>query len=218
MTVDPSFYLPDPRAVAANAPYTFFLPSDAEIAAVGKDDLVKLTFDYPHQTEKWSGERMWVIVEESDIVSGSLLGKLDNIPDEPYSSLKLGQLIHFERFHILAIQWAHPEAAPQPSEYPEYWDRCLVDQCVLDGEEPVEFIYREEPDMAQEGDTYPDSGWRVRGRMGEATDEELDARKLQYVALGAVLNRDDSWVNHIHDPIGTALMRDFTTDTFIPNG
>jgi len=47
----------DPRPIAAEAPYTFFLPSPSEIAAVGKRDLVKLLFDYPHQTEKWTAER-----------------------------------------------------------------------------------------------------------------------------------------------------------------
>ncbi len=51
--------------------------------------------------------------------------------------------------------------------------------------------------------------------MGDSTDEDLEARKLEYVAIGAVLNRDDSWVSHIDAPIGTALMRDFETNSYI---
>lgn len=208
----PSFAVVDPRPMAQNAQYTFFLPHKVEIASVGVGDLVKLMFDYPHQTETWDAERMWV--EIKDIDGETLQGSLENIPDEPTSPLKKGDLISFKNSDILAISWTNPASAPQPPECREYWDRCLVDDCVLEGEEPVEFIYREEPDMAQEGDKYPDSGWRVRGRMGDATNEEAEARKLQYVAIGAVLNRDDSWLHLIDSPIGSAFMRDFETGIY----
>ena len=203
----------DPRPIAAEAPYTFFFPSPSEIAAVGKGDLVKLLFDYPHQTEKWAAERMWVIVESCE--GNDLRGVLDNNPDEPTSPLKAGDELAFKRHDILAIEWDNPNAAPSAADYREYWDRCLVDQCVLDGQEPVEYIYREEPDMASNDDKHADSGWRIRGRVSSAIDAEIDERKVAYVALGAVLNRDDSWIGWIDAPIGTALMRDFETNTYV---
>lgn len=211
-TASPSFTVVDPRPIASDARYTFFLPSEIEIAAIVVGDLVKLMFEYPHQTETWAAERMWVEVKSID--NGALIGSLENVPDEPTSPLQKGDLVSFKSSDILAISWANPASAPQPPEYREYWDRCLVDECVLEGEEPVEFIYREEPDMAQEGDKYPDSGWRVRGRMGNATDEEADARKLQYVAIGVVLNRDDSWLHLVDSPIGSAFMRNFETGIY----
>lgn len=207
-----TYTLIDPRPIAANAPYTFFLPSAAEIAAVGEGDLVQLTFEYNHEIEEWPAERMWVTVEE--VEGDTLVGALGNQPFEKTSSLKIGDLIRFHRHNILSIQWDRPDFAPPPSEYREYWERCLVDQCVLDGSEPVEYIYREEPDMQDEGDEHADSGWRIRGRMGDATDEQLEARTAQYVAVGAVLNRDDSWLSLIDAPIGTRFMRDFAANIY----
>ncbi|GHD03054.1 immunity protein Imm33 domain-containing protein [Novosphingobium pokkalii] len=209
----PNYYLDDPRLRAAAAPYTFFLPSAAEIAAVHPNDLVKLLFEYTHETEEYAGERMWVKVRRAE--GNQLSGMLDNQPYEPTSSLKPGDAISFERHHILAIIWDRPDEAPPSSEYREYWERCLVDDCVLDGSEPIEYLYREEPDMAQEGDKHADSGWRVRGRFNGASDEELAERKASYVALGAVLNRDDSWLAWIDEPAGIRLTRNFETGIYV---
>ncbi|WP_420381976.1 immunity protein Imm33 domain-containing protein [Novosphingobium sp.] len=209
-----SYSLVDPRPIAKEAPYSFFLPNAVEIAAVGKGDLVKLIFEYAHDVEEFGAERMWVRVTSLD--NDALAGTLANEPIEPTTDLKHEDMVLFERHNIISIIWANPETAPPPDNIREYWDRCLVDQCILDGEEPVEFIYREEPDMSQEGDRYPDSGWRIRGRMGDATDEEIEAREPTYIALAKVLNEDDSWLHLIDEPIGTRMMRDFTTDTYNP--
>ncbi len=104
MTSDLSYRLLDPRPVAADAPYTFFLPSASELAAVSEGDLVKLTFEYAHDVEEWAVERMWVAVTQA--VEDSLMGSLDNQPFEPKSTLKIGVMIPFHRYHILSIQWA----------------------------------------------------------------------------------------------------------------
>ncbi len=44
----------------------------------------------------------------------------------------------------------------------------------------------------------------------------MEVRKFSYVALGAVLNRDDSWLAWIDEPVGTTLMRDFDTGRYVP--
>lgn len=203
----------DPRPVAEEAPYTYFLPSSEEIAAVGEGDLVKLVFDYLVEIEEWATERMWVTVTE--VAGNSLAGTLDNEPYEPHSPLKVGGNVTFSRHEIIDVLWKEPGRAPCRPERREYWERCLVDACVLDGEEPVEYLYREEPDMGDDGDTYPDSGWRIRGRQGQTSDAEMEARKAVYVALGAVLNRDDSWLHLIDADVGKSYMRDFEAGEYL---
>lgn len=130
-TASPSFAVVDPRPIASDTRYTFFLPSEIEIAAVVVGGLVKLMFEYPHQKETWAAERMWVEVKRID--DGALLGSLGNVPDEPTSPLQKGDLVSFKSSDILAISWTNPASAPQPPEYREYWERCLLDECVLEG-------------------------------------------------------------------------------------
>lgn len=214
MMTEAGYYIEDPRPIAAEAPYTFFRPSAEEVAAIGPDDLVKLLFQYTHETETWAAERMWVRVQQVD--ADHLSGTLANQPDEPTSPLALDDVIAFKRHHVLAIVWDKPEEAPPQPAYREYWERCLVDDCVLEGQEPVEYLYRDEPDMAQKEDKFPDSGWRIRGRQGNATDADMEERKFSYVALGAVLNRDDSWLPFIDEPVGAAFMRNIETGVYIP--
>jgi len=206
------YWIDDPRPIAARAPYTFFLPSPAELQAIEVGDLVKLLFEYGIEAEKWDAERMWVTV--TSIEGNEAVGRLDNEPDEPRSPVRLGDFIGFDRRHALAVLWAEGKHGPEPPEYREYWDRCMVDDCVIEDGVPVEYIYREQPDLMKPDDRYPDSGWRIRGKQGDASDDDMDARKASYVALGLVLNRDDSWLGVIDAPIGSAFMRNFDSDEY----
>jgi len=198
---------------AVEARYTYFIPHDVETAAIRPADLVKLCFEWDPPTEKYEAERMWVIVRSvgPDVIAGDL----DNHPFEK-GKMEAGERVLFHRDNILSIRWADPEPELDVPEVRQYWERCLVDSCVLDGTAPVEYIYREEPDMAQEGDEEPDSGWRIRGHRAGATDAEMDERSPQYVAIGAVLNRDDSWLHLIDEPIGSRFIRDFETGKYTP--
>jgi len=155
---------------------------------------------------------MWVSVDRID--GPDFEGQLLSEPCERH--IAKGDPVRFGRGDILDFSFSDERLEPTVETHREYWERCLVDECVLYEGVPVEYIYREEPDMDEEGDKYPDSGWRIRGRSGEATDEELEARKPAYVALGAILNRDDSWLRLIDAPVGSAFMRNFETGEYEP--
>jgi hypothetical protein len=206
------FHLRDADEAAAASPYTFFIPSREERVAIAPGDLVKLGFEYEWQTEKYGSERMWVrVIGKTGL---QFTGTLDNEPFE--MGLKQGMLVSFGVEHILSILWSDPAVHPLSQEDTDYGDRCLVDSCVVDAGVPVEYIYREEPDMAEEGDAYPDSGWRIRGQQNDARAGPYEGRKIAYLALGAVLNRDDSFIGLLDQPIGSAFMRNFAVGGYDP--
>ena len=207
------YRIDDPRPAAAEAPYTFYLPSENELLAVGPGDIVKIIFRSVPASDEWDAERMWVIVTAA--YGDNLIGTLDNHPaDMP--QLKPGNVIRFQRRHIIDINWEEDRAtAPPPAPARRwYWDRCFVDDQILDGRLKVEFLYREEPDPPREGDAYPDSGWRFRCDTRDLTDEEYENPGFSYIALGKVLNSDDSWIYLIDEPVGSAFMRDWSTGKF----
>ena len=204
-----SYTLDDPRSIQKSAPYTYFLPSSARLASVEPGDTVQLIFrSHPHGLT-YDAERMWVEITSHN--GNRLDAKLLNNPfDMP--QLKAGRIVTFDRFHMIAIRSERPW--PSEPEQRDYWDRCMVDKCVLDDGVPVYYLYREESDLAQPEDKYPDSGWRIRGDYRDVPDEEFEARKVSYVALGAVLNADDSWLHLIDAPVGSAFMRNFDTGEY----
>lgn len=207
------YAIEDPRPVAAEAPYTFDLPSENELLAVAPGDIVKLMFrSIP--AGRWDVERMWVIVTEGH--GADLTGVLDNHPSD-MPQIKVGDRVTFDREHIIDIRWDEDRDIPPPParNRRDYWDRCFVDNAILGGRRKVEFLYREEPDPPREGDKFPDSGWRIEADPPAPFDESANP-PFSYVALGAVLNRDDGWLHLIDSPIGSAFERDRTTGRFIP--
>ena len=201
------FELRDADDAAAESPYTFFIPNREERVAVDVGDFVKLGFEYLWEIEEYGGERMWVKVTSKRGLRYA--GVLNNDPCE--KGLEIGLELEFGIEHVLDIDWANPENHPPRVPHRTYYERCLVDDCVVEDGVRVEYLYREQPDMGEESDAYPDSGWRIRGEQGEQSDVEFENRSASHLALGVVLNRDDSFLHLLDEPEGAAFMRNFET-------
>ena len=196
----------DPRPVAAAAPYTYFLPSENELLALAPGDLVQVTLRSDPPGSRWDAERLWFTVLTTD--RDQLHAALETAPDD-LPQLRSGQRLTFPRGAVIDIVWRDDRVPRPPSAPPRrgYWARCLVDDCVLNGRSKVHYLYRETPDMAEPDDRYEDSGWRLRGSDPAVADDERRGLAPCYVALGAVLNRDDSWLPLIDAGIGSAFVR-----------
>ncbi|GAA0335868.1 DUF2185 domain-containing protein [Sphingomonas oligophenolica] len=207
------YEIDDPRPIAEGAPYTYFLPGENELLALAPGDLAKIVFRSIPPGRIWQAERMWVAITSVD--RDWLTGTLDNHPSD-MPQLEAGDVVKFRRSDVIDIIWDEARMTPPPpaAQRREYWERCLVDRCVVDDGVKVDYIYREEPDMADPDDSYPDSGWRIRGDDRNATDAELDDRKAEYIALGVVLNRDDGWLHLIDAPVGARFRRNWETGLF----
>ena len=181
--------------------------------AIDVGDSVKVILRSVPASRKYEAERMWLRVTGVDNVR--ILGALDNAPyDIP--QLSLGDEIVVHRHHIIDTLWKDPEkekTLPR-EESKQVWERCLVDREVLQGVARVGYVYREEPDMTLEDDEYPDSGWRIRAEVDQLTQEQYENPKPQYIAIGKVLNKDDSWIHLLASPIGSKYLRNSATGDF----
>ena len=197
-----TYEIEDPRPIAANAPYTYFVPSEHVISEVQPGDLVKAIFRPIPGNREWDAERMWITVLSVD--SEELTGSLDNEPLD-FPQLRHRATVRVPRTHVIDVMWGDGHIGPEQPSYREYWERCLVDACVVDGRSHVDYLYRETPDMGSDGDKYPDSGWRIRGTEGAIAEDERLEKTAEYIALGAVLNRNDSWLSLIDEATGNAF-------------
>lgn len=201
--------LRDPRQDHLESPYTFFMPASEIVEAIEPRDIVKAIFC--DRDGGYDAERMWVLVEE---VSGeNLIGCLDNEPSD-MMNLKCGDRVVVPKTHVIDVDPFESRELPAATKVRQYWNRCLVDDCVLNGRSPVDYLYREEPDMTKDGDKDQDSGWRIRGAEDEIETDKRTDKAIHYVALGAVLNQNDSWLHLIDSPIGMAFQRNDKTGEF----
>lgn len=197
--------LGDPRPIAASAPYTYFMPFPEELAAIGPGDGVKAIFHETAGGREYDGERMWVLVER--VENGFVVGKLDNEPHD-MPSISLGDPVRIPLTHVIDCTYAEGKPAPVVSQRRTYWDRCLVDACVVEGRSHADYLYREARDVTREGDKDPDSGWRIRGTDAAIAEDEGLGKGPLYIALGKVLNADDRWLHLIDRDIGCAFLWD----------
>lgn len=197
--------LEDPRPIAASAPYTYDMPWPEELSALQPGDGAQAIFRETAGGRRYGAERMWVMVER--IENGFIVGRLDNEPSD-MPCIKLGDPVRIPLTHIISCTYVERNQRPKVPERRCYWDRCFVDACVVEGRSHVDYFYREEPDMAQDGDKYPDSGWRIRGTDDAIAEDERLGKEPMYIALGKVLNADDRWLHLIDSPIGSAFRWD----------
>lgn len=151
------------------------------------------------------------------MAEGGVSGTLVNTPyDMPL--IKQGDPVTAPLTHIITVKFSEdlpfPDLTGLPPQH-EYWDRCFVDDCVLQDRSQVDYIYREEPVMTREGDKDPDSGWRLRGTEQAVAEDKAQGNEPHYIALGKVLNIDDSWLHLIDRETGTAFQWDAQAQAFI---
>ncbi|HSX55341.1 MAG TPA: DUF2185 domain-containing protein [Sphingomonas sp.] len=213
ITLPPGVEVRDPRLVAAQHPYTFWLPHPVSLAALEAGDIARFIFFQTDRATQYNGERMWVLVQQID--DGHILGTLDNEPvDMP--RIQRGAEVCVPISHAIDFEFAPGKQGPVPPHQREYWDLCFVDSCILEQRSRVNHLYREAPMPRREGDTDPDSGWRIRGTAEAIAEDERRGQPPQFVALGAVLNCDDSWLDLIDAPVGAAYAREGETGDFVP--
>jgi hypothetical protein len=206
------YVLLDPRPMARTAPYTFFLPHPGEVETLRPGDQVKLIFQSLPESTEWDSEKMWVKVTECGTVK--LQGMLANRPaDMP--QLKPGAKVEFEPFHVVDLIRSERDAVSRFDDaHREYWDRCVVDDSILYGGAKVAHVRRETPRHETADAKWVDSGWHIRSTENFRTDDQQGAISESFVALGAVLNKDDSWLQLIDKPIGSSFSRDPSTGEY----
>lgn len=203
------YHIADPRPLARDNPYTFQMPSAAELLVLAPGNAVKLIFDAVPASEKAGPERMWVTILSRD--GNRFTGRLEN---EPFHipGLTQGDILSFESHHIIAIYWEDEEVREQFDDGQDIWfARARVDPRITEEGLPVRFLFREEP-AKLEGSAYPDTGWRL------CADEhaDLDAIDAPYMAIGVVLNRDDSFLELLSAKPGQAFQRPPDATGFLP--
>jgi hypothetical protein len=208
----PGIAINDPRPIAAEAPYSFYLPLQQEIDAIEPQDMVQAIFRETTGDRQYAAERMWMTVET--VGDGFVAGRLCNTPTD-MPSLKLDDYLCIPLTHIISVAFREGKPKLDMVGPRSYWDRCFVDACVVEGRSHVDYFYREEPDMTREGDKDPDSGWRIRGTEAAIAEDERLSRNPMYIALGKVLNEDDRWIHLIDSEIGSAFQWDAERDDYI---
>lgn len=194
----PSWHLDDADQIAAESKYTFYKPSREIIERVKPGEVVKLIFRFESEDpEAPAAERMWVLVDEVQ-GQGRFRGRLNNEPRH-IQDLKLDDPVQFEACHII-----NTEHDDNDNIVERYIKRCFVTKRVLNEGYKVGYMYREAPDEER------DSGWRITSNT-ESDEYMDDSDNIAYVSLGAVLSKDDSIIELLDQPEGSAFIRDAKT-------
>ncbi len=193
-----SWRLTDAEELAREFKYTYYKPSRRITEQLKPGNIAKVTFEFKSSNnEHPSGEGMWVQIKE--IKNDVFTGHLDNSPFYIHD-LYAGDVIKFEHKHIID----HDLDITEPNLVDKYINRCFVTSKVLYENHKVHYLYREEPIEKDPERDYEDTGWRIMA--GDESEEYMDnADNIHLVSLGAVLKRDDSFVDVLDAPIGSAF-------------
>ncbi len=189
-----SWHLSDAQKLSEQNPYTFDRPSPDVLSKLKVGDFVKLIFEIKDTSSEAPGaERMWVLI--TSVTHDGYLGKLRNVPNW-IKDLKLDDTIQFQVRHIANTELEDPI----PSIVEKYLPHSFVTNNILYEGQNVGYMYRETPEDEN------DSGWRFS--TGYETDEYMgNADNISYVSLGAVLSQDDSVLDYLDLPVGSAFIK-----------
>lgn len=206
--MSPTWSLEDVTQIARDAPYTFYLPSNAVLDKLTVGDTVKLMFHCEVENDKgWDAERMWVIITARD--GANFTGTLDNnpyyIPD-----LKAGDSLAFQACHIMNTDLDEP-VVPLAARYGKL---CIVTRLVMDDGLPVRVLYRDTAEEQTDGDEM--SGWNFFSGL-EDDDYYAAGDNALCVSLGAVLNKGDGFVHLLDSEPGSEFVWDEAAGQFVPN-
>ncbi|MEJ2361399.1 MAG: DUF2185 domain-containing protein [Gammaproteobacteria bacterium] len=201
------WYLEDIRELADAEPYTFYVPSSEVIAMLQAGDSVQLVFAYSDdESGDEFSEGLWVRITE--IAGDDFYGELESEP-ESLPELQPGDEIEFTSYHITDTQ----QDDPVPNIVQQYSQGCFVTSRVLEDEQPVGALYRENPSDAEE-EIADFSGWNIMA--GDEDDDYLDnPDNWHYVSLGTVLNIDDRFIDVLDAPYDTEFEYDAEQDAFV---
>jgi hypothetical protein len=204
-----SWWLDNAVEIQKEAPYTFYRPSEAIIDRLKPEQAtVKLIFRFdPYEQGQPSGERMWVIINAIN-EDGTYAGTLDNDPFH-IKDLKAGDKVTFRREHIIAYDTLKELDIEDENsgKLEKYLKRCFVSNHIMHDDYKVGRLYREAADEEEY------SGWTL---MSDYETQEYvdDCTNLQYVAIGVVLNKDNSFIHLLDSPDGAEFARDEVTGGF----
>lgn len=172
-----------------------------ELDALEVGDIVKIIFVGTGRDQD-DIERMWVEVTllEGDQITG-------NLANEPFGlrSIKLGDEIQFQRSDIIDLEkYRFEDSRPIANDL--FFARCYADPDLINGDEKPRLFYREAP-IDDDSDAYKDTGWRFCGASAATQDSKLDMSKAQRIAIGVLLNQDDSYLELLGSDVGTRCFR-----------
>lgn len=190
----PSWVLSDTRPMQEESPYTFFVPSDAEKAALEPGDLVRLRFEGDA-----GAERMWVLFKGRD--EKGCFGVLDNEPAE-ISDLHMHDEVRFQNHHILSVYELKVTTNEEIAAEGKFFERCYVALEIIKSAAKISKAERCLP-RDIEGESFPDTGWIIYAEG----KENLPLEEMSYVAIGIVLNKDDGLLPFLEEPVGAVLYK-----------